>query len=107
MITPSFQFCVPQNPEIKNLRSQAELNLAKLRSCRNIAGMKSELDVYAAPTDATSGLPTIGAGGQLSLPGISRFRPTLYKYVTLIERAKQLAQLASQMEGPMLSTLEK
>ena len=107
LIAPSFQFCIPPNPVLKALRLHAELNLYKLRTCRNIAGLKRQLDPYAAPTDTTSGLPAIGAGGQLVLPGIATLHPSLYRYPVLIERAKQLVQLAAQIEAAMLSALER
>ena len=106
LITPSLKFCIPPNPILKALRLHAELNLYKLRTCRNIAGMKRQLDPYAAPTDTTSGLPAIGAGGQLVLPGIATLQPSLYRYPVLIERAKQLVQLAAQIEAAMLSALK-
>ena len=54
-----------------------------------------------------SGLPTIGAGGQVILPGTITLRPTPYRYAVLIERAKQLISLAQQIEAAFLSTLEK
>lgn len=103
----SFQFCIPPNPVLNALKLHAELNLYKLRNCRNIAGMQRQLDPYAAPTDTKSGLPTIGAGGQLILPGTTVLHPTPYRYKVLIERAKQLASIAQQMEAAMLSALEK
>ena len=86
---------------------RAELNLFKLRDCRNIAGARRALEIYAAPTDTTSGLPTIGPGGQLTLPGAAAIPPTPYRYSALIERAKQLAQQAAQVEAALLSALEK
>ena len=107
IIGPSMQFCVPPNPVIKALRLHAELNLYKLRTCRNIAGMKRELDPYAAPTDSTSGMPAIGMGGQLVIPGNATLQPSLYRYPVLIDRAKQLVQLAAQIESGMLSAIEK
>jgi hypothetical protein len=107
VISPSLEFCIPPNPILKALRLHAELNLFKLRTCRNIAGLKRQLDPYAAPTDTTSGLPAIGAGGQLVLPGIATLQPSLYRYPVLIERAKQLVQLAAQIEASLLSTLER
>jgi hypothetical protein len=69
--------------------------------------LKREIEPYAAPTNTTSALPTIGAGGQLTLPGTIAVQPTLYRYTVLIERAKQLVQLAGQIEASMLSALEK
>lgn len=104
---PALQFCVPPNPVVKQLRTHAELNLYKLRTCRNIAGMKRQLDAYAAPTDSTSGLPVIGAGGQLTLPGATTIRPSLYHERVLRDRAKELVAVAAQMESAMLAALEK
>jgi hypothetical protein len=104
---PVFHFCIPPNPVLKALRFHAEVNLYKIRTCRNIAGMERQLDPYAAATDTVTGLPVIGAGGNLVLPGTTVFRPTPYRYAALIERAKQLVQLAMQVEAVLLSALEK
>lgn len=103
---PSYEFCIPTNPVRDMLLQRAEINLLKIRTCRNIAGLKRQLDPYAAPTDAISGLP-IASDGQIILPGQTGFRPTSYRYSILIERAKQLVQLASQTEDAMLSAIEK
>lgn len=106
-VTTAFVYCVPQNPVLHMLRLHAELNLYKTQHCRNIAGMERELEPYAAPTDTVSGLPMIGEGGNLVLPGAVTLRPTLYRYPFLIEKTKQLVQLAGQIEAAMLSSLEK
>ena len=106
-MTPTLQFCVPPNPILKALRLHAELNLYKLRTCRNIAGMKRQIDVYAAPTDTSTGMPAIGVGGQLSLGRAATLQPSLYRYPVLVERAKLLVQLAAQIEAAMLSALER
>ena len=103
----SYDFCIPRNPVLDSLRLRAELNLYKLRTCRNIAGMERQLEPYAAPIDSKSGLPMVGAGGQLVLPGTVTLQPTSYRYAVLIERTKQLVQVAGQMETAMLAFLEK
>jgi hypothetical protein len=99
--SPILGFCVPRNPMLSNLKTRAEINLHKLRTCRNISGLKRILEPYAAPTDARTGLPQISNGGQIVLPGVRAFAPTLYRYSTLIDRAKQLVQLAAQMEATL------
>lgn len=104
---PSYHFCVPPNPLVNPLRLRAELNLYKIRTCRNIAGLERRLKPYAASMDVASGMPFIGAGGQLVLPGAVRIQPTQYRYKALIERARQLAGVAQQMEATFLSLLEK
>lgn len=103
----TYSFCIPLNPVLDSLRLWAALNLYKLRTCRNIAGIERELNPYAAPTDTLSGLPQIGAGGQLILPGSISFPATPYRYAVLIDRAKQLVSIAQQIEASFLSALEK
>lgn len=104
---PSYHFCVPPNPLISALRLRAELNLYKIRTCRNIAGLERQLEPYATPMAATRGMPFIGNGGQLVLPGAVHIQPTQYRYRALIERARQLAGVAQQMEAAFFTLLEK
>lgn len=100
-------FCIPQNPVLQALRLRAELNLYKLRTGRNISGQERAVEVYAAPTDAQTGLPTLGADGRLMTTGRTRLLPTQYRYPVLIERARRLVNLAAQFEQQLLSSLEK
>jgi hypothetical protein len=100
-------FCVSPNPMLTALRLHAELNLFKLRTGRNIAGMRRTLDVYAAPTDQSSGLPMIGADGELVLPALRSPAPTPYRYTALVEQARELATHARDSEAMMLAALEK
>ncbi len=102
-----FGFCMPPNPVYKNLQLKGNLELYKIFNCRNIAGMVRELSVYAAPTDTVTGIPVIGAGGNLILPGVGVLTPSQYRFKVLIERAKQLVQQSQQLESLFLSALEK
>jgi len=99
-------FCVSPNPMLKALRLHVELNLYKLRTCRNISGLRREVEAYSAPTDQQTGLPTIGASGQLVLPVNRTAAPTPYRYTTLLEQAKQLAGQAREIEAMMLAALQ-
>jgi len=108
--TPSLRrtFCTPPNPVPTALRLRAELNLHKIRTCRDIAGLERVVEPSAASADGARSLPAIGsAGQQIGLPGVMRLPATPYRYRTLIERARQLTALAQQMEASFLSTLEK
>jgi hypothetical protein len=106
---PSFPsvLCVPPNPVISGLIAHAELNLYKIRTCRNIAGDERTLEFYATDADMMNVLPGIGIGGQVLTAGPVVYRPTPYRYAVLIDRAKQLVSLALQMEAAFLSALEK
>lgn len=103
---PSFQFCIAPNPTIGVLRSHAELSLRKLRSGRNIAGIRREVSAYAAPTDTVTGMP-VAVNGQISIPGARTARPTVYRYTVLIARAKELVQQAAQVEAIFLGAVVK
>lgn len=104
---PAIGFCIPPNPILFYLRLQAEVNLFKIRNCLNIAGMRRELDPYAAATDTVTGIPYIGSGGQLVLPGVNAIQPTLYRFPFLLERARRLVEMAAQVESAMLNAIEK
>jgi len=92
---PSFVFCVPPNPIIAATRDYARMSLEKIRSCRNIAGLEMRLDPYA--------LPTLTDAVGVARPAL---QPLPYRYAALVERAKQLVQLAQQIEASMLGSLQ-
>jgi hypothetical protein len=102
-----FKFCISPNPVFHALRLQAKLNLQKLQSCRNIVGMKREIEPYASPSEQISGLPSLSSVAQLIPFKATNISPTLYRYTFLLERSKQLVNLAQQMEAAMLSAFEK
>ena len=100
--TVSLSFCIPPNPVLQSLRQRSELNLEKIRSCRNIAGMKRELAPYAAPIGlkgSASSSISYAAARQANI------QPTDYRYDTLIARAKELVNLAQKIEASLLSAL--
>ena len=77
------------DPVVEALRLHAQSNLRKLRLGRNIAGLDRQPLGLAVET------------------AIAPRQPTPYRYVALIQRAKELIQNASQMEAALLSALEK
>jgi hypothetical protein len=92
------------NPIQGMLAVRVELQLAKLRQGRNIAGMKRQLEPLAP---AAAPLPVGGNGGSVPRTPPADLRPTPYRYGTLIERSRQLVGLAQQMEAAYLAALEK
>jgi hypothetical protein len=95
---PKLLFCVPPNPAIARLRRHAELCLRKIRECKNIAGLDLCLDPYGV---TTADLVSADSGQPLSTVATG-LQPMPYHYVTLIERTKQLVELARQLESSML-----
>ncbi|WP_405820220.1 hypothetical protein OG241_32075 [Streptomyces sp. NBC_01390] len=72
-------------PELVTLRTRVDMQLAKLRQGRNIAGMPRVQGLAAATVS----------------------QPTPYRFKVLLERARQLAAQAAQMEAGYLAALEK
>ncbi len=103
---PVFGFCVPDNPVIEAWALEAEVNLYKLHNGRDIAGLERQPLIIDETIDLYS-LPSIGNRGDITLPGKIQLPPTPYRYAVLIERARQLANMAQQMESYFLSALEK
>jgi hypothetical protein len=84
------------NPEVTALRGHADNQLRKIHTGRDIAGMPRVLE-----------LPDLQPDPMLVGPTPPTSPPTPYRYRTLADRARQLAQLAQQMEAEFLSALEK
>jgi len=72
--------------------------------------MERDVEPYSAAVDLEEMSPVLGAvfraAGQ-ALAGAIIIRPTQYRYQTLIERAKELVNIAQQMEAAFLSALER
>jgi hypothetical protein len=90
----------PPNPVPQALKARAELNLFKLRSGRNIAGIERNLTPLTQPALMLDRLPAASDAQRL-------FRPTPYRYGALIDRAKNLVSIAQQVEQAFLAALEK
>ena len=99
---PELIVCIPLNRAIQTARDHVLLNLHKIDTCRNIAGMELELEHYGGMTAMM-----VSSGDQLPSPDMTNYQPLPYRYTTLIERAKQLVDLARQIEASMLNFIEK
>jgi hypothetical protein len=108
LLAIDIELCIPPNPVLIGLRLRIETGLFKLNNCMNLAGMHREVPAYAAPTDTRSGMPSISTSGAINLPrSAPRLQGTQYRYKVLVERARQLLQIAQQMEASYLAFLEK
>jgi len=99
-------FCIPSDPIYASFSFRVQSNLEKIRTCRNIAGVKRALPSYAAAVDPTALVEAVAAGAELD-DFIPAQPPPLYRYSVLYSRAKELAQTAIQYEAHFLSVLEK
>src|SRR5690606_26029574 len=95
---------IPQNPVVIALRRRAENNLLKLRTCRNIAGFLRQIDPYGVPIGIGSGM--VSPDGTI-FSGIVEAPPTPYRYAALMARAKELVNIAQQIEAGYQTALER
>ena len=91
----------PDNPVADALKWHAQVNLRKLRAGLNIAGME-RVRIEPAAVELE-----VSADGRLVPPPLPPLRPTAFRYAALIERAKQLVNIAQQMESNFLSAVER
>lgn len=98
---------IPINPLIQSMMVHAELSLFKIHTGRNIAGEERPVQPPLAGSASQNGLfnSNLNLPNNISQPVL--IRPIAHRYVVLIERAKQLANLAQQMEAAYLSAMEK
>jgi hypothetical protein len=95
------------NSVVTSMKLRAQANLAKLRSGRNIIGLKRQLEPASPEGQATGILPLIIASSPFGTSSTKALQPTPYRYSILIDRAKQLVTIAQQVEASFLATLEK
>jgi hypothetical protein len=98
-------FVIPPNEIKEILRKRAELNLGKIRNGCNIAGMQRSLDPYVVAAENELVFPSVWE----TPPVMNKIvlHPTIYRYRVLIERARQLVQMAAQIEASMLNAMER
>ena len=99
-------FCVPKNPTMAALRLRADANLWKIRNGRNLAGESRPLAPYSTSTGVDAGMLTTVDGSSLPTVADVPSAPSAYRFATLIQRARQLADLAAQAEARFLQLLE-
>jgi len=102
------EIILPVNPVWKMLLNRTDTQLSKIRQGRNITGTKRQISVYVPSQRTMLGFSNGLAGNQIVVPGVALLRrPTPYRFKVLIERSKELAGIAQQIESAYLSALEK
>jgi len=100
-------FCVPPNYDLLAYWDRVEDRLFKIRNCMNISGIRRQLALFQPPINPMDLVRAKAAG--LTLEEI--VKPTVdlapYRFVYLIEKAKQFTQILQNFGSALLSALEK
>lgn len=101
-------FCVPRNPEIRDLRTQIDDRLFKIRHSQDINGVTRKLALWEPPIDPGVFVRAAAAGLSLSsvMNSISGPMPN-YRFQYLLRGALELVQELKSLAGAFLSAKEK
>jgi hypothetical protein len=101
-------FCIPGNTELRSYWDRVEDRLQKIRSCRDIAGVRRELELFAPELDPRLLVRMRAAGLSMEevLQVTSGNLPP-YRFTYLIERAKAAAATVQSFGAAMLGAVEK
>jgi len=102
-------FCVPVNEELLQYWDRVEDRLFKIRNCMNISGIRRSLALFQPPINPMLLVRAKALG--ISLDEISSIIETTklpnYRFVFMIEKAKQFTQNVQGFGAALLSALEK
>jgi Tc toxin complex TcA C-terminal TcB-binding domain/Neuraminidase-like domain/Salmonella virulence plasmid 28.1kDa A protein len=101
-------FCFPANGELLEYWNRVEDRLEKIRQCRDLAGVRRDLALFAPEIDPRLLVRARAAGISLEevLNATSGDLPP-YRFVYLIERAKSYAGVVQAFGAALMAALEK
>lgn len=101
-------FCIPQNEQMLAYWDKIADRLFKIRNCQNIEGVERSLALFAPPIDPGMLVKAAAAGLSISdiLAGLSAPLP-YYRFLTLAQKATELAQEVRGLGNSLLQALEK
>lgn len=101
-------FCIPHNEELLKYWDRVEDRLFKIRNCMNISGVRRQLALFQPPIDPMLLVKARAAGLSLEdiLSAMNKPLP-YYRFIYLLEKARQLTQTVQSFGSSLLSALEK
>jgi hypothetical protein len=108
LLDTSIVFCVPDNVEFRAYWDRVEDRLNKIRTCRDLSGARRSLELFGPEIDPHLLIKMKAAGLSLEdvLSATSGSVPP-YRFVYLLEKARQYARMVQDFGAVLLSALEK
>ncbi|NSL86929.1 hypothetical protein ECE50_008820 [Chitinophaga sp. Mgbs1] len=100
-------FCVPENTELTAYWDKVEDRLFKIRHCQNIQGIERPLALFEPPIDPRELIRAAAAGGALTLSSQLEPQVPFYRFVYMLQQAKEITGMLIQFGGSLLAALEK
>jgi peptidoglycan hydrolase-like protein with peptidoglycan-binding domain len=108
LLGPSLYFCIPKNDKLLGYWRTVDDRLFKIRHCMNIEGVVTQLPLFEGAIEPGLLARAAAAGVRLEdalAPDASIASP--YRFVTLIQKAKELCGELKALGGALLAALEK
>lgn len=103
-----FYFCFPENQQLRNYWQRVTDGLYKIRHCLDITGKRRQLKLYEPAIDPAALVRAVAGGRDLGAALADLLRPLPhYRFVYLIEKARQFTAQVVQFGGALLAALEK
>lgn len=108
LVSAKTVFCLPGNKDLLGYWDRVEDRLYKIRNCMDIAGVRRNLELFAPEIDPKFLVRMRAAGLSLDdvMNSTSGHLPP-YRFLFLIDKAKQHASLVQSFGGQLLNALEK
>lgn len=105
----SLAFCVPENKDLIDYWDRVEDRLFKIWNCMNIKGVRRSLSLFQPPIDPMMLVRARASGLSLEDAIAMAIGGALphYRFVYLIEKARQFAQVTQGFGSALLGALEK
>lgn len=105
----SLVFCVPENKDLIQYWDRVEDRLFKIWNCMNIKGIRRSLSLFQPPIDPMMLVRLRASGLSLedAVASVIDSKIPNYRFIYLIEKAKQFTQTVQGFGSALLSALEK
>ena len=102
-------FCIPSNPQLRDLRATINDRLFKIRHCMDIDGRTRQLALFAPPIDPALLVRARAAGLDIgtALDMALSPRQSPYRFQSLLQKALEFTNEVRSFGGALLSALEK
>lgn len=101
-------FCIPQNADLLAYWDRVEDRLYKIRNCMDITGARRQLSLFAPEIDPRLLVRAKAAGLSLEdVLNVTNGNLPPYRFIFLIDKAKQAASTVQNLGAALLSALEK
>ena len=101
-------FCLPDNKDLRAYWDRVESSLFKIRNCMDISGARRQLQLFAPEIDPHMLVRMKTAGLSLDdVLNVTRGNLPPYRFLFLIDKAKQHASTVQSFGSQLLSALEK